>query len=489
MKVHAHAKPSVVAPTRPAAPRTNLRLGPIDDPLEREADRLAARVMGGSNAAHERARPTDATTLRRSCSACAAKDRDEVVQRQGEGGASLSADTAAAITELRSSSGQPLDPQLRARFEPRFGHDFAQVRVHADARAAATAASVQARAFTLGRDVVFGAGEYQPHTRAGQTLIAHELAHVIQQSGGSRDQTLQRQPIQELPESLRLRLGPTPYVPPPPLIQPGSMRETWVVPLPILPAPPELELPSLAPRPRLPRLVPDLALGPIFRFTPVLLLPVARCVPGRALTWADFPSSSVPGGFGAVTRARTPEIVVDGNPMFQAQLDATSAVRPGIRTPSNRAINGCQPRVNACRQYLSTHPGHRWSTARSTPDPCPASPLTISTATTVGECDTIIGPACDADKVADSARLLAHEQLHFDIPCAMVGKANDALIAGTHTSTQLAAWLRTTLPPLQARYDAESVHGCDAAGQATWVAAVAAGLPAIPLPPRTPSTP
>ncbi|MCX6028844.1 MAG: DUF4157 domain-containing protein [Chloroflexi bacterium] len=81
------------------------------------------------------------------------------------------------------SGGAPLPEEMRAFFEPRFGHDFSRVRVHTGAEAAKSARSVNALAYTLGRDIVFAAGQYAPETDAGRNLIAHELAHVIQQQG------------------------------------------------------------------------------------------------------------------------------------------------------------------------------------------------------------------------------------------------------------------------------------------------------------------
>ncbi|HEY5912264.1 MAG TPA: DUF4157 domain-containing protein [Verrucomicrobiae bacterium] len=84
--------------------------------------------------------------------------------------------------------GHPLPDSERAFFEPRFGRDFGQVRLHTDSRAADSARMVQARAFTMGRNVVLGAGEYTPGTAAGRRLLAHELTHVIQQSARGRDQ-------------------------------------------------------------------------------------------------------------------------------------------------------------------------------------------------------------------------------------------------------------------------------------------------------------
>lgn len=87
--------------------------------------------------------------------------------------------------EVLNSSGQPLDSNTRAFFEPRFGHDFSHVRVHNDANADTAARAVNARAFTIGGDVVFASGEFRTETPAGRRLLAHELGHVIQQSGGS----------------------------------------------------------------------------------------------------------------------------------------------------------------------------------------------------------------------------------------------------------------------------------------------------------------
>jgi hypothetical protein len=82
---------------------------------------------------------------------------------------------------LGSGSAQSLDPATRAVMEPRLGHDFSRVRVHTDDKAAESARAVNAVAYTVGRDVVFDAGQYAPETPAGQRLLAHELTHVVQQ--------------------------------------------------------------------------------------------------------------------------------------------------------------------------------------------------------------------------------------------------------------------------------------------------------------------
>jgi len=88
--------------------------------------------------------------------------------------------------------GSPLPKSQRAFFESTFGHDFKAVRIHSDSRSADLARTVNARAFTLGQDIVFGTGEYRPESRDGARLLAHELAHVVQQRASQP--TIQRQP-------------------------------------------------------------------------------------------------------------------------------------------------------------------------------------------------------------------------------------------------------------------------------------------------------
>ena len=87
------------------------------------------------------------------------------------------------VHDVLAAPGRLLDAGIRTALEPRFGHSFAHVRVHDDARAAASARAVEAHAYTVGRDVVFAAGRYRPESGEGRRLIAHELAHVVQQDG------------------------------------------------------------------------------------------------------------------------------------------------------------------------------------------------------------------------------------------------------------------------------------------------------------------
>lgn len=120
------------------------------------------------------------------------KKEEELLQMKevSSGVAEVSPTTESQINSIRGD-GQSLPESVRAFFEPRFGQDFSQVRVHTDAKAAQSAQAVNARAYTVGHDVVFGAGEFQPHSTDGKRLLAHELAHVIHQTRASGTASLQ----------------------------------------------------------------------------------------------------------------------------------------------------------------------------------------------------------------------------------------------------------------------------------------------------------
>ena len=114
-----------------------------------------------------------------------------------EGGAHAPDDPQQIQSQL--SGGQSLDGGVKSRMENAFGHDFSRVRVHAGSQAAGLSASLNARAFTIGDNVAFGAGEYQPGTLTGDALIAHELAHVVQQQGAVSysSESSQSEPLEE----------------------------------------------------------------------------------------------------------------------------------------------------------------------------------------------------------------------------------------------------------------------------------------------------
>ena len=143
-----------------------LTIGASNDPLEQEADRVADQVL---------ATPVSAAVS-------AARPRIQRFSGQATGQADA-APAPASVDRVLASPGRPLDPALQQDMEQRFGHDFSQVRVHADAAAERSARDVHAHAYTVGRDVVFATGQFAPATPGGRRLLAHELTHVVQQTG------------------------------------------------------------------------------------------------------------------------------------------------------------------------------------------------------------------------------------------------------------------------------------------------------------------
>lgn len=146
--------------------QAKLAIGASDDPLEQEADRVADQVL---------ARPANSTV-----SAAPPRIQRYTGQATGETGTA-----PASVDHVLASSGRSMEPALRQDMEQRFGHDFSRVRVHADGAAEQSARDVNANAYTVGHDIVFGECRFAPETHEGQRLIAHELTHVVQQSFNS----------------------------------------------------------------------------------------------------------------------------------------------------------------------------------------------------------------------------------------------------------------------------------------------------------------
>jgi hypothetical protein len=118
------------------------------------------------------------------CPACEAKKERAVLQRKAAGPSTMS--VPSVVNTVLNSPGQPLDLATRSSMEGKFGHDLSGVRVHTDSRAAESARAIQAHAYTVGQDIVFDHGKYDPDVPSGRHLLAHELAHTIQQGGLQR---------------------------------------------------------------------------------------------------------------------------------------------------------------------------------------------------------------------------------------------------------------------------------------------------------------
>lgn len=135
------------------------------------------------------------------CMGCARK------QAGHEPSVGNSAGSAASVETVIATPGQPLAGATRQAMEGSFGHDFSGVRVHTDAAAAGSAAAFDALAYTVGSHVVFGAGQYTPHTPQGHGLLAHELAHVVQQQvGGSMSGSVENPQLEHAADSAARRV-------------------------------------------------------------------------------------------------------------------------------------------------------------------------------------------------------------------------------------------------------------------------------------------
>jgi len=178
------------------AVQCKLTVGAAEDAYEQEADRVANEVMSASGRRTPIAQASPPPIQRR-CTTC---EEDETLRRKPLGDASPNVPHA-AIDLLRSTGGVLLPAATLAFMQTRLGHDFSSARMHDGPLAAESAAALEARAFTVGHDVVFNRGEYAPFSNVGQTLIAHELAHVVQQSVYPAAPMVQRQPAAAKPKS------------------------------------------------------------------------------------------------------------------------------------------------------------------------------------------------------------------------------------------------------------------------------------------------
>lgn len=166
------------------------------DAYEQEADQVADQVMRMKDGDAPFFSPSVGAhhSIQRKCDACE-QEKEEKMHRK-ETNDNMGGQAAPPIVSevISSGGGHPLDADTKGFMENRMGQDFSQVRVHTDARAAESAAAIQAKAYTSGQNVVFGEGQYQPGSESGKRLLAHELVHVGQQSSGkaNKNGVLQR---------------------------------------------------------------------------------------------------------------------------------------------------------------------------------------------------------------------------------------------------------------------------------------------------------
>ncbi|KAA2239289.1 DUF4157 domain-containing protein [Chitinophaga agrisoli] len=157
-----------------------LAIGAVDDPLEREADSMADKVM----------RMPIPSFIQRKCAHCEEEKKAQrkplaaFIQKKGTEGNSYTSNAVASQIQATKGSGSTLLRNTKSFMESRFGADFSRVRLHTGDYAAQMSTELNAQAFTVGNDIYFNAGKFSPETSSGQYLLAHELTHTIQQRGG-----------------------------------------------------------------------------------------------------------------------------------------------------------------------------------------------------------------------------------------------------------------------------------------------------------------
>ena len=240
-QVQNNTKP-VVAPT--PFIQKKLEIGASDDAYEIEADRVADKVMNGSHAMvlpntgasnniqrkcsdcekeEQRIQKKSISAqispvIQRKCTKCEeeriqkkpiASDISPIVQRATDGasGQSIAPNSVSESISNSQGSGQPLQSDTRSFMESRFGSDFSNVRVHSDSRAASLSQQLNAKAFTVGNDIYFNQGQYQPNSYSGKHLLAHELTHTIQQSGFDGIQTVRKKANKRIQRGVLSAIG------------------------------------------------------------------------------------------------------------------------------------------------------------------------------------------------------------------------------------------------------------------------------------------
>ena len=214
----------------PALFQAKLSVGAPDDPFEQEADKISHQVMDSydqvTNVQSKLStlglqtliQPMSVATISRKlqkrilraayflqskCDQCEKEEKEHGLNKKSNrlqfdgDGAQVSAQTEARI-ESQRGSGQAMDPVTQTAMESSFGADFSSVRIHTDSSAVQLSRDLNAHAFTVGNDIFFNEGTYQPHTKGGAGLLAHELTHVVQQGAAVQNKSVNRLPHSSL---------------------------------------------------------------------------------------------------------------------------------------------------------------------------------------------------------------------------------------------------------------------------------------------------
>lgn len=180
---------------RPVQPK--LSINQPNDRYEQEADAMADKVMRMTDPNPQPFFTPAISAVQRKCPHCEEEEKLNKKNIEGDGGLNetgeLEGDSGlTGYVNSLGNQGTPLDSSARNFFEPRFGYNFSNVRIHSDTAAAKSAQSINALAYTNGNNIVFNSGQYNPNSDSGKKLLAHELTHVVQQNDSIGPKYIQR---------------------------------------------------------------------------------------------------------------------------------------------------------------------------------------------------------------------------------------------------------------------------------------------------------
>ncbi|GAB2835103.1 eCIS core domain-containing protein [Ferruginibacter profundus] len=174
----------------PATVQPKLTINQPNDSYEQEADAMADKVMRMEQPGVQ-LQPLPIAALQRKCAHCEEEDK-KMQRKEMNGGEKTAGSNLESYVGGLNSGGQSLSNEVRNFYEPRFGYDFSNVKIHTDTVAAKSAQSINALAYTSGNNIVFNSGQYSPGTDSGKRLLGHELTHVVQQNSSIQTKRIQR---------------------------------------------------------------------------------------------------------------------------------------------------------------------------------------------------------------------------------------------------------------------------------------------------------
>ena len=183
----------------------SLAIGAVNDPLEHEADAVADKVI----------RMPEPNFIRRKCANCEEEEKVQrkplasFIQKMGNDSGMTASDSVTQKINSTKGGGNNLDRGTKSFMESRFGSDFSDVKIHTGDYAVQMSQELNAQAFTVGNDVYFNSGKYNPDSESGKHLLAHELTHTVQQSGERKQaqSKIQRQAAPAAKKTIWLHIG------------------------------------------------------------------------------------------------------------------------------------------------------------------------------------------------------------------------------------------------------------------------------------------